>query len=99
LQSAVIDGDFFQKDKQFLSMSSATATLGYQPIPFEGTFGVTEVRLQLGGGGNLIPGATGKPIAPLAEIPVPCTDSKNSIPEGCQAPRDDQMPDIEVFDH
>ncbi|HJP89792.1 MAG TPA: hypothetical protein VJ850_12220 [Candidatus Limnocylindrales bacterium] len=98
LQSTVIDGLFFQKDRSFISMSSGTATLGYQPIPFEGTLSATEVRLQLGGGGNLAPGATGKPITPLAEIPPPCTDSLNSIPKGCLGPRDDQMPDVEVFD-
>lgn len=98
LQSTVVDGLFFQKDRNFLSMSSGTATLGYQPIPFEGTFTATEVRVQLGGGGNVVPGASGKPITPLAEIPVPCTDAKNSIPAGCQGPRDDQMPEVEVFD-
>jgi hypothetical protein len=98
LQSTTIDGLFFQKERQFLSMDSGTATLGYQPIPFEGAFDVSEVRIQLGGGGNLIPGATGKPIEPVSEIPVPCTDSLNTIPKGCQGPRPDQMPEVEVFD-
>jgi hypothetical protein len=98
LQSTTIDGLFFQKDRQFLSMGSGTATLGYQPIPFEGSFGVSEVRIQLGGGGNIIPSSTGKPIEPLTELPVPCTDSLNTVPKGCQAPRPDQMPEVEVFD-
>jgi hypothetical protein len=100
LRPNVIDSNaqFFSKDRQFLSMGSGTATIAYRPIPFDGALDVSEVRLQLGGGGNVIPGATGKPIEPLAEIPVPCTDSKNTIPEGCQAPRPDMLPEVEVFD-
>jgi hypothetical protein len=100
LRPNVVDSNaqFFSKDRTFLSMGIGTATIAYAPLPFEGAFSVTDVRLQLGGGGNPIPGATGKPIEPLAEIPVPCTDSKNTIPDGCQAPRDDLMPEVEVFD-
>lgn len=96
----VIDSNaqFFSKDRQFLSMGSGTATIAYRPIPFEGTFSVSEVRIQLGGG-TLLPAATGKSIEPLAEPPVACADSNNSTPEGCQAPRIDLLPDVEVFDH
>jgi hypothetical protein len=79
-------------------MGSPTGTLGYQPIPFDGTLAVSEIRLQLGGGGNLVPGATGIAITPLPQIPVSCTDSLNTIPAGCQAPRQDAMPEVEVFD-
>lgn len=100
LRPNVIDSNaqFFNKDRQFLSMGSGTASVAYRPIPFEGTFAVSEVRLQLNGGGTLLPGATGKLLEPLAEVPVPCTDSNNSTPEGCQAPRIDLLPDVEVFD-
>lgn len=100
LRPNVIDSNaqFFSKERQFLSMGSGTASIAYRPIPFEGSFAVSEVRLQLNGGGTLVPALTGKPIAPLAEIPVPCTDSKNTIPEGCQAPRADILPEVEVFD-
>ncbi len=100
LRPNVIDSNaqFFSKEQQFLSMGSGTATIAYRPIPYEGTFTVSDVRLQLNGGGGAVPGAAGKPITPLAEIPVPCTDSRNTIPEGCQAPRADLLPEIEVFD-
>jgi hypothetical protein len=101
VRANVIDSNaqFFTKDRLFLSMGSGTATIAYRPIPFDGTFSLSEVRLQLnGGGGNLTPGGTGKPITPLAEIPVPCTDSKNNTPAGCQPPRPDLLPEVEVFD-
>ena len=101
LRPTMVDNDaqFFQKERLFLSMGpSGSATLAYTPIPFEGAFTISEIRLQLGGGGNPIPGLSGKPIRPLTEVPVACTDSKNSVPEGCQAPRPDLMPEVEVFD-
>jgi hypothetical protein len=98
LWSSVVVGLFFSKERVFLSMGAGTATLAFQPIPFDGTFNLSEVRVQLGGGGNPIPGAIGQPVSPLTEVPVPCTDSKNSIPEGCQPPRIDALPEVEVFD-
>jgi len=100
LRPSVIESNaqFFSKEQVFLSMGAGTATIAYQPIPFTGTFDVREVRLQLSGGGSIVPGRTGEPITPLAEIPTPCTDAQNSIPAGCQAPRPDLMPEIEIFD-
>ena len=98
LRSTVIDGQFSSKDRTRMSMGAGTATMAYQPIPFDGTFTLAEVRLQLGRGGTPIPGAVGKPISPLTEVPVPCTDSLNSVPEGCQPLRDDLLPEVEVFD-
>lgn len=100
LRQNVIEADaqIFSKDRLFLSMGAGTATLSYRPIPFDGTFAVREIRLQLNASGNQVPAATGKPISALAEIPVPCTDSKNTIPKGCLGPRPDQLPEVEVFD-
>jgi hypothetical protein len=92
------DAQFFSKERFFLSMGQGTATLAYRPIPFEGAFAVSEIRILLGTGSASTPGAGGKPIEPLAAIPVDCTDSKNTVPEGCQARRDDLLPEIEVFD-
>jgi hypothetical protein len=100
LRPSVIDSNaqFFSKDQVFLSMGAGTATIAYQPIPFDGTFDVREIRLQLSTGGSIVPGSTGKPISPLAEIPTPCTDALNNLPAGCQAPRADNLPEVEVFD-
>jgi hypothetical protein len=100
LRPTVIESDaqFFSKDRTFLSMGFGQATLAYRPIPFEGTFNVREIRLSLGAG-DVIPGAPGgKVIEPLPSAPVGCTDSNNKIPEGCLAPRDDFLPEVEVFD-
>jgi hypothetical protein len=89
---------FFSKDQTFLSMGAGTATIAYQPIPFDGTFELRELRLQLSGGGSIGPGRSGQSISPLAEIPTPCTDAQNGIPAGCQAPRADLLPEVELFD-
>ncbi len=101
LRQTAIDSDAlgFSKERGFLSMGSGSATIAYQPIPFEGTFKVSEIRLSLsagGSGGPLVGG--GKVIEPLPTIPVDCTDANNSIPTGCVAPRDDFLPEVEVFD-
>jgi hypothetical protein len=89
---------FFSKDQTYLSMGAGTATLAYQPIPFNGTLDLHEVRLLLSGGGTIVPGRKGEAITPLPEIPTPCTDSLNTVPAGCQAPRPDLLPEVEVFD-
>lgn len=92
------DAQFFSKDRFFLSMGSGTATLAYRPIPFEGTFDATAIRLVLTSGGALGALGGGKEIEPLPSIPVACTDSNNTTPPGCQARRQDFLPEIEVFD-
>jgi hypothetical protein len=99
LRPSVIDSDaqFFNKDGLFLSLGVGSATLAYRPIPFEGTFTPSEIRLSLGTSGAQVPPA-GKAIDPLPSIPAPCTDSENSVPEGCQPARDDFLPEVEVFD-
>lgn len=99
LKSTVIDSDaqFFSKDRLFLNMGTGTATLAYRPIPFEGTFTISEICLALGTGGNQLP-LGGKEIEPLPTIPVPCIDALNSLPDGCEPRRDDFLPEVEVFD-
>ena len=101
LQQTVIaaDAQFFSKERTFFSMGFGQATLAYRPIPFEGTFAVREIRLSLVSGGG-IDGRPqgGKAIEPLPSMPVICTDSNNTIPEGCLGPRDDSLPEVEVYD-
>lgn len=92
------DAQFFSKDRTFLSMGVGTATVAYRPIPFEGTFGISQIRLVLGTGGGGVPIAGGKAIEPLPSIPVACTDALNTQPQGCQPRRVDFLPEIDVFD-
>jgi hypothetical protein len=100
LRTTVIasDAQFFSKDRFFLNMGVGQATLAYRPIPFEGTFTVSEIRFMLGTGGGFAPIPGGKAIEPLPAIPVDCTDSLNTIPAGCVARRVDFLPEVEVFD-
>jgi hypothetical protein len=99
LRLTVVDSDaqFFNKDRFILSMGLGTATLAYRPIPFDGAFTVSQIRLALGTGGNLVPGG-GKEIEPLPSAPVGCTDAAHTTPAGCQAPRNEFLPEVEVFD-
>jgi hypothetical protein len=100
LRPTVIDADaeFFSKERLFLSLTPGSATLAYRPIPFEGTFTPSEIRLALGTGAGQVPGGGGKAVEPLPSIPVTCTDSEHSVPEGCEPARDDFLPEVEVFD-
>ena len=99
LRPTVVDSDaqFFSKDRFFLNMGLGTATLAYRPIPFDGSFTATQIRLSLGSGGGLLP-AAGKEIQPLPSIPVTCIDAANTNPAGCQPRRNDFLPEVEVFD-
>jgi hypothetical protein len=100
LHSSVLNGDaqIFSKQGLFMSMSLGTATMAYQPIPFEGRFTVSELRLSLGSGGGQGVAPGGKAITPLPSIPATCTDGSNTKPAGCVAPRLDMLPEVEVFD-
>jgi hypothetical protein len=91
------DGQLLSKERFSLEIGLGTATLAYRPIPFEGAFTVSEIRLSLGTGGNLVPSG-GEEIEPLPGIPVACTDAAHTTPAGCQAPRNDFLPEVEVFD-
>jgi hypothetical protein len=99
LQLTVVDSDAqnFTQERSFLSMGFGTATIAYRPIPFEGAFNVSEVRMSLGTSGNVVGGA-GKEVEPLPSIPVACTDAAHTTPVGCEAPRNDFLPEVEVFD-
>lgn len=100
LRPSVIDSDaqFFSKERMFLSMGAGSATLAYRPIPFEGRFTVSEIRMSLGTSGNPLPPTGGKAVEPLPSIPVTCTDIDNALPDGCEPRRDDFLPEVEVFD-
>ena len=100
LRPTVVDNDsqFFSKDRFFLNMGFGTATLAYRPIPFDGSFTATKIALTLGSGGGVLGVGGGQEIEPLPSIPVACTDAAHTTPEGCQAPRNDFMPEVEVFD-
>jgi len=101
LRPTVVDNEaqFFGKGERFfLNMGTGSATVAYQPIPFEGTFTVSQIRLSLtnGGGGQVLP--NDNDIEPLPSIPVACTDAASTTPKGCEAPRNDFLPEVEVFD-
>ena len=99
LRPTVVDSDaqFFNQDRSFLSMGLGTATIAYRPMPYEGSFKVSKVRMSLGTSGNPVLGA-GKEVEPLPSVPVACTDAAHTTPVGCQAPRNDFLPEVEVFD-
>ena len=91
------DGQFFGKDRTLLNMGLGTATMSYRPIPFDGMFSVSELQVTLGNGGNpVIKG--GEEIRPLPSTPVACTDAAHTTPAGCEAPRNDFLPEVELFD-
>jgi hypothetical protein len=98
LRTSVVEGDnLFSKERTFLNLGLGQATLAYTPIPFEGTFAVSQIRLALGNGGNpALPG--GAEVRPLPSIPVACRDVAHTTPAGCEAPRNDFLPEVEVFD-
>ncbi|HSL98411.1 MAG TPA: hypothetical protein VK831_07550, partial [Candidatus Deferrimicrobiaceae bacterium] len=88
---------FFGKEMNFFNMDAGSATVAYRPIPFEGTFAVSELRVSLSQGGRgMLPG--GKPIEPLPTNPVACTDFGGTTPEGCTPARQDFLPEVELFD-
>jgi hypothetical protein len=92
------DAQFFSKDQFFFSLGAGTATLAYRPISFEGAFTASDIRFALTSGGSAGDLDGGELVAPLAELPVVCTDSANSVPKGCEPRRDDFLPAVELFD-
>jgi hypothetical protein len=93
------DAMFFNKGggPDMINMGVGTVTVAYRPIPFGGTFAPSALRL----GFNSVNGflaAGGKPVEPLATIPPACTDLQQSQPPGCIGPRQDFLPDVEIFD-
>lgn len=100
IQSTVVSSDaaFFSKDPFSVNMGVGSATIAYQPITFEGRLAATELQLALNFGGNSFPVGDPVSVAGLDETPVPCTDLANTEPPGCQPPRLDGIPEIELFD-
>jgi hypothetical protein len=60
------DAAFFTKDPYNMSFGQGSVTIAYRPIPFEGSFEATRVRLGVGFG-EPIGGGNGEPIAPMPE--------------------------------
>ena len=101
MQTTIVskDAEFFSKEPFSMSMGAGSATIAYQPIPFEGAFAPTEIQLSLNfGGGGEFPSVNPVDIAPLDTLPVTCTDQANAEPPGCVPPRIDGVPEIEIFD-
>jgi hypothetical protein len=100
LRPTAVDNDaqFFSQDRSVLNMGTGSATLAYRPIPFEGTFTVSQIRVLLGNGNGATVLPNENQVEPLPSIPVACTDAANTTPKGCQAPRKNFLPEVEVFD-
>ncbi|TAK01024.1 MAG: hypothetical protein EPO36_06670 [Chloroflexota bacterium] len=100
VQSTVVstEADFFSKDPQWLNMGAGSATIAYQPIGFEGSFAPSELQVSLNFGGGSFPSEGAADLKPLDEIPVVCKDPVVDDPPGCEPPRFDGIPEVELFD-
>lgn len=100
IQATVVSSDaaFFSKDPFSVNMGVGSATIAYQPITFEGRLAATELQLALNFGGNSFPVGSPVSVSRLDEVPALCTDVANTQPPGCQPPRLDGIPEIELFD-
>jgi len=99
LRSSVVETDaaFFSKEPWGMNFGRGSATLAYQPIPFEGTFEPTQVILNIGFGGDIGGGGPApQPVEPLDEVPPPCDPAFEDCEPGLR--EQDGMPEIEVFD-
>jgi len=99
LRSAIVENDaqFFSKDPTWINMGAGSVTIAYRPIAFNGQLQVEDLRFSFTSGEGA-PRGEGKPIEPLTEIPVSCTDVTNSEPEGCTPRPQDGLPEVELFD-
>ena len=99
IQSSVVSSDaaFFSKEPRWLNMGAGSATIAYQPISFEGSIAPTELQISLNFGGSF-PSAGAANLEPLEEIPVVCRDPAVDDPPGCEPPRFDGIPEVEIFD-
>lgn len=92
------DAQFFNKGGpgQF-NMGVGTLVVAYRPIPFGGTLTTTGLALGFnsGNGGLTTPGES---VEPLASIPPTCTNANRTEPPGCLGPRQDFLPELEIFD-
>ena len=96
MRSTVIETDapFFSKDPYSISFGRGSATLSFRPVTFEGTVVTRRLALNLGWGGDVVPGAA-KELEPLDAIPPPC-DPETDVE--CQNRQFDGIPEIELFD-
>ena len=91
------DAMFFGKGGPgVFNMGVGNLVVAYRPIPFGGTLSPSLLRIGFNGGNGLLP-TGGKPVDPV-EAPPPCTDPNQSEPPGCEGPRQDFLPDLEIFD-
>jgi len=100
IESTVVSADaaFFNKGPQWLEIGGGAATIAYQPIGFDGTISPTELQVSLNFGGGSFPSAGAADLKPLEVIPVMCKDPAVDDPPGCEQPRFDGVPEIELFD-
>jgi hypothetical protein len=100
LGSTVISTDaaFFSKDPYSVNMGTGSATIAYQPISFGGTLAATELQLALNFNGSSFPTGSPTSIEALEDVPARCTDLANTVPPGCEPPRFDGLPDVELLD-
>jgi hypothetical protein len=101
VRSTVLSADagFFSKDPYSMSFGKGIVTIAYRPIPFEGSFAASKVRLVMGGGDQIGIGGGGVVIAP-GPLPKPCAG------DGCDVPSLDPnnpngfdgLPETEVLD-
>ena len=81
-----------------LNMGAGSATIAYQPIPFDGSIAASELQVSMNFGGGSFPSGTATDVSPLETIPVACTDLTGLEPPGCELPRLDGLPEVELFD-
>ncbi|MBA3876184.1 MAG: hypothetical protein C0498_04480 [Anaerolinea sp.] len=100
IQSTVVSTEaaFFSKDPFSVNMGAGSATIAYRPISFEGSIVASELQLALNFGGGSFPSGSPVALEPLDEAPVPCTDRANTEPAGCEPPRLDGLPEMDLFD-
>ncbi len=93
-----VDALDFYRDPYTISLGPGSVTMAYQPLAIGGTFTPTRVDLAMTFGGDQFEGSDGGPIAPLAEIPIPCPEPPAEQPPDCARPAFDGAPEVEVFD-
>ena len=100
VQATIVSSDaaFFSKEFQWLNMGAGSATIAYQPISFEGSIAPTELQVSLNFGGGSFPSDGAADLKPLDVIPVVCKDPAVDDPPGCEQPRFDGIPEVELFD-
>jgi hypothetical protein len=92
------DAAFFSKDPYSVNMGTGSATIAYQPISFDGSIAATGLQLALNFNGSSFPIGSPTSIKALADVPEPCADLAGTEPPGCQAPRFDGLPEVELLD-